>query len=160
MKLVTNHVIDAPFDAVWDLMGERFADIGQWSDTVVKSSMDRPIGKGAIRTCELKPTPAASGTIKEEITLFDRDQHAFAFDIVDGLPGFMRKVNSHWRLERHGQYQTRATNTLTIKVAWWMSPMLPVIRGQFAKTIKGFIPEIEQAAAPRSQMVEDAAFAG
>jgi hypothetical protein len=146
MKLISHHKIDAPVDAVWDLMGEQFAEIGEWSDTVIKSSLDGPIGEGAVRTCELKPTPAASGTIQEMVTLFDRSGQHFAFDIITGLPGFMRRVNSDWKLEAAGPSSTHAINTLTIQVAWWMRPMLPLIRGQFRQTIKGFIPEIELAA--------------
>ena len=159
MKLTTEHKIDAAPEAVWDLMGERFADIGQWSNTVVHSSLEGELGQGALRTCELKPTPSGLSVIQERITEFDRNEKTFAFDIVTGLPGFMRRVNSRWTIKSAAGGGTRAINTLTIDVAWWMRPMLPVIRGQFAKTIRGFIPEIERAAG-QPLRVEPAAVAG
>lgn len=160
MQLTSTHEINATADAVWDVMGERFADIGEWSDTVIASSLDGPLQEGAVRTCELKPTPAASGTIKERITKFDRAGKSFAFDIVDGLPGFMRRVNSEWTIRSLGGPRTQAVNTLTIEVAWWMRPMLPMIRKQFAQTIKSFIPQIEAAAKPGMGHVETMAAAG
>ena len=160
MKLKTTHEIDASADAVWELMGERFADIGEWSDTVVSSSLDGDLGEGAVRTCELKPTPAASGHIQERITKFDRAGRSVAFDIIDGLPGFMRLVNSAWTIEPMGANKARGVNTLTIKVAWYMVPMLPLIRVQFAKTIKSFIPQIELAANRPMRVVESSAMAG
>ena len=160
MKLTSVHEINAPADAVWTLMGERFADIGEWSDTVIQSSMDGPARAGAVRTCELKPTPAASGFIKERITKFDEQRRTFAFDIIEGLPGFMKRVNSEWKIEADGSNKTKATNTLTIEVKWFMAPMLPVIRGQFAKTIKGFIPQIEDASNKLLRAVEPVAVAG
>ena len=104
--------------------------------------------------------PAASGTIKEKITKFDRNTRTFAFDIVDGLPGFMRRVNSEWTIRPDGPNKTRGINTLTIEVAWWMRPMLPMIRGQFRKTIASFIPQIESAASEPMRMVEPSAVAG
>ena len=160
MNLVTTHHINAPADAVWDVMGERFADIGDWSDTVLSSSLNGPLQEGAIRTCELKPTPAASGTIQERLARFDRTGRSFAFDIVSGLPGFMKRVTSEWTIEPNGPRAARAVNRLTIEVAWWMRPMLPMIRSQFRKTIKGFIPEIEAAATRAPASVEPIAMAG
>lgn len=160
MRVVSEHMIDAPVEAVWDLMGERFGDIGEWSDTVIRSSIDGPAQEGALRTCELKPTPAASGTIQERITKFDRESRTFAFDIVSGLPGFMRLVNSEWSIRDAGRGRTKAVNTLTIKVAWWMSPMLPVLKTQFRKTIASFIPQIQSAASRQVRMVEAQALAG
>lgn len=160
MKVVSEHMIEAPADAVWDLMGERFGDIADWSDTVISSSLDGPAQEGALRTCELKPTPAASGTIQERITKFDSANRTFAFDIVSGLPGFMRLVNSEWSIQDAGNGRTKAVNTLTIKVAWWMSPMLPVLRSQFSKTIASFIPQIQSAASRQMRVVEAQPMAG
>ena len=159
MKLNTTHEINASADAVWDVMGERFADVGQWSDTVIKSSLEGPLEEGSVRTCELKPTPAASGFIQEKLTKFDRDNRSFAFDIVAGLPGFMRRVNSEWTIKSAGPNKSLAVNTLTIEVAWYMTPMLPILRSQFAKTIDGFIPQIE-AESRKPAVVEMAAAAG
>ena len=154
MQLKNIHEINAPASAVWEVMGERFADIGDWSDTVLESSLDGPLAKGSTRTCRLKPTPAGLDTIQETITAFDRDRQHFAFDIVTGLPGFMRRVSSAWTIEAIGDNRTRAINVLTIEVAWWMAPMLPLIGRQFRNTIRLFIGEIEAAALRPMSAVE------
>lgn len=146
MKVTTTHEIAAGVDDVWVVMGERFADIADWSTSVLESSLDGPLEAGSTRTCKLAPTPAGLDTIQETLTAFDRDRRMFGFDIVAGLPGFMRKLRSEWRLEEAGPGRTRAINTLTIEVKWYMSPMLPIIRSQFGRTIGLFMKEIESVA--------------
>lgn len=158
MKIASQHTINAPVETVWSLMGERFGDVGEWSDTVIKSSLDGPLEVGAVRTCDLKPTPAGLDQIQEKITVFDPRRRTFAFDIITGLPGFMRLLNSEWRFEADGPGRTRAYNTLTIKTAWYVTPMWPVMRAQFTKTIRLFVGEVE-AAARRPGAVESTAVA-
>jgi len=160
MKLTTTRTINAPVDAVWNLVAERFADIGDWSEAVVKSTLDGAAAEGAVRTCELKPTPAASGRIRERITRFDRAGRVLAYDVIDGMPGFMRLVNNRWTFERQGDGRTRATSLLTIEVVWFMAFMLPVIRRQFSKTLEPFFAQIETAAKRPVGKVEPIVAAG
>ena len=159
MQLSSTHIINAPAGAVWSLMGERFADIGEWSETVESSSLDGPLQVGSTRTCKLKPTPAGLDTIQETLTAFDHQRQHFAFDIVTGLPSFMARVSSAWTIEELDSERTRARNELSIEVKWWMRPMLPLIGRQFQKTIKLFIAEIEAAARGPMEVVEARAMA-
>ena len=125
MHVTTTHEINAPVAEVWSVMGDQFADVAGWSSSVLESSLDGPLEVGSTRTCKLAPTPAGLDEIQERLTIFDRDRKTFAFDIVTGLPGMMKRVSSQWTLEVAGPNRTRAINTLTIEVKWWMAPMLP-----------------------------------
>ena len=138
MEIVTKRQMNPSVSDVWNLLGERFADIGQWSNSVERSHLDGPLGHGAVRTCELKPTPGGPERIQERITLFDRDNRALNYLILSGLPGFMRRVENAWTVEAKAG-QTLVTSTLSIALAWWMLPMAPMIRRQFSKTISGFM---------------------
>lgn len=143
MIVVTERLMSVDADAVWDLLGERFADIGVWSDGVVASRLDGPLQEGAVRTCELKPTSAASGIVQERVTRFDRGARAVSYEIVGGLPGFMRHVENKWVITPIGVGRARVVSSLTIKLAWWMTPMAPMIRKQFSKLIVGLMDELE-----------------
>ena len=160
MQIVTTHQIQAPAAEVWDVMAEQFADVAGWSSAVIESSLDGPLQAGSTRTCKLAPTPAGLDTIQERLTTFDRSQKKFGFDIVSGLPGMMKGVSSAWKIEADGPNRTRATNTLTIEVKWWMRPMLPVIRKNFLKTIDIFVGEIEKVAARQAKTVTPMSAAG
>ena len=150
MKIVIQRELAVEAADVWELLGERFADIGVWSDGVVKSQLDGPLAEGSLRTCELKPSSAASGTVQERISKFDRQARALSYVIVSGLPGFMRRVENNWTMEPLGASRSRVTSVVTIKLAWWMLPMSPIIGRQFTKLLTGFMTEIEANAGAKS----------
>ena len=104
MQLTNVHIINAPAADVWDLMGERFADIGDWSDTVEASSLDGPLGTGATRTCKLKPTPAGLDTIEETLTAFDRNRQHFAFEIHEACIECLDYRGSRCRADQGNQH--------------------------------------------------------
>ncbi len=160
MQVTTTKEINAPASAVWDLMGEGFGDISEWLDAVTKSTINGPVETGAVRICELKPAPGAPDTLHEKLTEFDPKTRRVAYDVVDGLPGFIRKVNASWVFEPAGGERTKVTNVLTMEVAWWMRPMLPMLLRKFQKTIAGIIPKIETAATRTIRVVEPASMAG
>ncbi len=143
MKIVTEKVVDASVDAVWDLLGERFGDIGQWASAVRASHVDGELGTGAVRTCDLNPTPAASGTITERLTRFDRAQHALTYEVISGMPGFVRFAENAWSVQSAGPGKSRVRSVVTLRVAWWMTPMAPMMRMQFGKVVRGLVGEIE-----------------
>jgi hypothetical protein len=156
MKIVIQRDLAVAVADVWDLLGERFADIGVWSDGVVKSQLDGPLAEGSLRTCELKPSSAASGTVQERVSKFDRQARALSYVIVSGLPGFMRHVENNWTMEPLSATRSRVTSVVTIKMAWWMLPMSPVIRRQFSKLLSGFMTEIEANAGRMSASADQA----
>jgi hypothetical protein len=143
MQLKTTIEINAPISATWDVFGERFADIGEWADAVVKSVIDRPVAQGAVRTCDIKAVgPVPAGQVTEELTEFDREKHKLTYVVTSGSPGFMRHIDNAWTFEALGPKRTRATSVVTFKVAWYMAPMSPVMKMQLGKSLKGFVREL------------------
>lgn len=145
MKFETKGIINAPASSVWAIFGERFGNVADWSESIVKSSVDGEIGVGAVRTCELKQLGPVGGFIVERLTKFDHLGRHLAFDVIEGRPGMIKYFNSDWRFEDAGRNQTRAISTITLKMAWWALPMAPMIKGQFRKILKGFMKEMEVA---------------
>ncbi len=143
MKIVTERVVDVPADAAWDLMGERFGDIGHWASAVRASYVEGELGVGAIRTCDLTPSPAASGTISERLTRFDRTRQALTYEVTSGMPGFVRFAENAWSIESLGSGKSRIRSVITLRIAWWMKPMAPMMKMQFGKLIRGLIAEVE-----------------
>ncbi len=159
MKITTEKTVTVPADVLWDLLGERFGEIGSWADAIVASKLDGQMETGAVRTCELKPTSIGQGTIREEVTVFNRAKQAVGFRVIDGLPGFMRHVENVYSVTPVGDGRARVTSNLTIKVAWYMTPMLPVLRRNFVKLVSGFIDELAQKAPQQMRVVEPRAVA-
>ena len=159
MKIQTILDIDAPASAVWQVLGEQFGEVAEWSTTIEKSSLDRPLGEGAVRTCDIKAFgPVPAGQITEELTRFDRSSRSLTFVVRSGIPGFMRFVENAWTVEALDDGRSRATSRARFDLAWWMVPLSPLLRMQLARGIRSFVGELETIAigAPEHASTADA----
>lgn len=72
MKIETTVEIDASASKAWEVFGEKFEDVSDWAESIVKSSLNGPLKQGAVRTCDIKSIgPIAAGQVTEELTHFD-----------------------------------------------------------------------------------------
>ncbi len=159
MKIQTTLDIDAPASAVWQVFGEQFGDVGEWSDPIIRSSLDRPLGEGAVRTCDLKKLgPVPAGKITEELTRFDRASRSLMYVVRSGVPGFMRFVQNAWTVEPLDENRSRVTSRARFDMAWWMFPLLPLMRMQLGRVLRSFVGELETtvAGAPEPAPAVDA----
>ena len=125
MKIQTTLDIDAPASAVWHLLGEQFDDVAEWSATINKSSLDRPLGEGAVRTCDLKAFgPVPAGQVTEELTRFDRGSRSLTYVVRSGVPGFMRFVENAWTVEALDEIRSRVTSRATFN---WRGGCFPFL---------------------------------
>lgn len=142
MEIDTTYDIDAPAQAAWEVFGEKFGDIADWSSAIEASSLGGALEEGVMRTCHIKAVgPIAAGVITEELTEFDRGSRTVAYSVLTGTPGFIRQLDNHWTFESIEGDRTRVRSTLTLQVAWWMVPMSPVLRFQMARSVRDFIAQ-------------------
>lgn len=153
MKIKIQKDLKVPASAAWHLMGDRFADVADWSETVVASSLEGPLAVGSVRSCELKGSGAVPTNVKERLTRFDPASLRLGYVVTEGMPGFMRHAENNWTIRPNGPSSCRVTSELRLDVAWYMAPMVPMMKMQFRKLISGVMDEME-ANAP--QMTKDA----
>lgn len=157
MKIETTLDIDAPASAVWHVLGEQFGDVAEWSDAIRKSSLDRPLGKGAVRTCDLKAFgPVPAGQITEELTQFDRGSRSLTYVVRSGVPRFMRFVENAWTVEAHNDRRSTVTSRATFHLAWWVLPLFPLFRIQLGRGLRSFVGELKKTVAGSSELVRPA----
>ncbi len=137
MKIQTVGTIDAPAPAVWRVLGEQFGEVSNWADAIVASSLDRPLGEGAVRTCDLKATgPLPAGQVTEELTHFNSGAKALTYVVRSGVPKFMRHVENAWTVEAIDDKHSVVKSDVTLRMAWYMLPMAPMIRKQLGGTLQ------------------------
>lgn len=145
MKIQTTLDIDAPVSAVWHVLGEQFGEVAEWSDAIKGSSLDRPLGEGAVRTCDLKAFgPVPAGQITEELTRFDRESRSLTYVVRSGVPRFMRFIENAWTVEPLGERRSRVTSRATFHLAWWVFPLSPLFRLQLGRGLRSFVGELEK----------------
>jgi hypothetical protein len=114
MDLSGEILVNAPAAAAWQVLGERFADIGEWAVPITSSSLDGELQRGAIRTCHTaRFGPVLAGTIKERLTEYEPGAMSFAHEAVDGMPSFVERATNRWSVhpleDERCLVRTRAT---------------------------------------------------
>jgi hypothetical protein len=128
VKLEARVVINAPAAAAWAVLGERFADIGEWAAPITSSTLDRELGVGAIRTCQISRFgPLALGVVRERLIAFDPARMTLAYESLDGLPAFITSAINHLSIEDidNGQCLVRSQANVALHgAAWLLGPLL------------------------------------
>ncbi len=118
MNLRSEVFVNAPARAAWAVLGERFADIGEWAVPITAWSLEGTQGRGAVRTCHAaRFGPVPAGTITERLLDFDPHAMSFAYEAIGGMPGSIADAVNHWSVHPlDGQRCLARTHaTLTVR---------------------------------------------
>ncbi len=145
MKIKTTIEINAPASAAWDVLGERFADVCEWAESILKSSIDGPLDRGVVRTCDIKGVgPIAAGQITEELTHFDRESHALTYSVRSGAPNLMKSIENAWSIESLNDNRCKVTSRATFELKWWALPLSPLMRISLSRTVRAFLGQLKK----------------
>ena len=146
MKITTTIEINGPASAAWDVLGERFADVSDWADSIVKSSIDGPLDRGVVRTCDIRAAgPVAAGQITEELTHFDRESQALTYDVRSGAPKVMKAIENAWEIESIDDSRCKATSRATFAMKWWALPLAPLMRIPLIRALRDFSEQLKRS---------------
>ena len=106
--------IDAPIERVWDVVGNGFAEIGEWSTAVPASqahggASDLPHAPVAGRSCQV--AAPGFGAISEKLIGFDPATHTLTYRVEDGMPRFVSEAQNTWRLTPIDDRRTKVSMT-------------------------------------------------
>jgi len=97
MDLRGEVVINAPAQAAWDVLGERFGHIGEWATPITSSCLEGEPAVGAIRTCQFAGFgPFKAGTIQERLVEFEPAAMSLAYESAEGMPRFVKSAVNRW----------------------------------------------------------------
>src|SRR5918996_1770117 len=107
MKLSGEVIVEASADRVWEILGHRFADIGEWATAIDDS---RPaVGQAEAlpgRVCQtgMRAFPA----VTERIVAYDESDRTLTYEAT-GLPAFVGEARNTWRVSPMGRLRARAS---------------------------------------------------
>jgi hypothetical protein len=92
--------IDAPADRVWDILGPRFARIGEWASAIPSSQpgTEPPDGDAPPDERVCSSTLPGVPEVRERLVHYDPEAMTLSYEATQGLPRFIH----------------RATNTCTV----------------------------------------------
>jgi len=131
VKMSKTVAVNISADDLWEIVGPGFSEAGKWS-TAVDHSEGHGEGKfdGAscdTRSCDLSAKGFSS--VNEKITEYDAPNRTMAFDIVDGMPGFVTYTNNRTVITDLGNGKSKAELQITMH----MKPLMGTLVGGFLK---------------------------
>lgn len=145
MQIKKSIELNASASAVWEVLGEQFADVSKWADSIVKSSLDGPLEVGGVRTCHIKAVgPIAAGEIKEKLTHFNRDSRSLTYLVLSGTPIVMDSIENAWTIEEMGNDRCRVTSRITLRMKWWALPLTPLMFLPLGKAVRDFLGQLKR----------------
>ena len=130
VKMSKSVEVNVSASDLWQIVGPGFADAGKWS-TAVDHSAGHGEGKfdGAscdTRSCDLSAKGFSS--VNERITEYDAGNQTLAFDVFEGMPGFVTYMNNRTVVTELGQDKSQAELQITMHMkpflGWLLGGML------------------------------------
>jgi polyketide cyclase/dehydrase/lipid transport protein len=120
-QLTTHLSIDAPADAVWQVIGSGFAHIGDWATSIPASAaipavaVSSPPPAAAAASAPMPGRTCRTGTrlvpeIAETLTSYDEQNRTLTYQ-ASGLPRFITAARSTWTVTPAGEAACRVTVT-------------------------------------------------
>lgn len=113
-------------DVLWKIIGSGFADAGKWS-TAVDHSAGHGEGKFDGATCDTRSCDlSAKGfeSVNERITEYDVSNRTLAFDVIEGMPGFVTYMNNRTVITDLGESKSKAELQITMHMKPFMGWLL------------------------------------
>jgi len=135
MKFSKDITINAPAKKVWDILGHKFADVGQWSRLVSHSVVNNDAPKvnnshvGG-RFCE-----TSIGKISEEFTAYDEEGMTFSFKGVITSKVFSNVISTN-AVTAIDENTSKVTVTPNVDLKAIGILMYPLIKMNLGKLIK------------------------
>ena len=143
MKINSNLTLHATADAAWTVIGEQYGEISKWTRALSASTIDGPVAQGAQRTCTtpgIGPFPA--GTIVERIVAFDREAMDLTYEVVEGLPWFIRSARNRWSVSADGPDRCRVQSRAHLELHWAVWPLAPILRWSLVRSVKSVFEDL------------------
>ena len=128
---MTSEVIGVSADKLWSVIGPGFGEVGSWTSSVEKSI---GIGKSEFvdapckeRTCQVNISGFDQMT--ETLVNYDTTKRQLAYEVTEGVPGFVLLARNSWAIRSVGENQSVAEMNLTMR----LKPVLGALLGGLLK---------------------------
>lgn len=142
MEIERTITLNAPSDQVWDLLANRFHEVGDWASIINKSdALSTQTGTAGVadRVCD---TP--DGIFKEQVTNFDEQRRTFSYLAYEGLPGFVREGGNTWTVRE----LSGGKSEVHMKMRFDLNPVANALMGwmlkrQMSKAADGVVDDLK-----------------
>ena len=145
MEIIKNAIIQAPAEQIWDIMGERYAEVGSWF-TGVAASKPRAGDKLPGAPTMGRECSSSFGDACEVIDRFDARRRELVYHVESGMPGFVKLAQAHWKFTPRDEHSCSADLRMVMEVSWWAAPMGLMMKRQMGRLIDDMFEELDHYA--------------
>jgi len=146
MKIKKTMIVHASVDALWNILGDQYASVGDWTRAINASQkISGKTLKGAPaygRVCD-----TSGGVFKEKITQYDEERYILAYQVEEGMPFFVKQGGNTWTLSSLGSQKTQVDMEMLFvipKVMEWMMGWM--MKKQMTQTADIFLDDLKRYA--------------
>lgn len=137
--------INVSADQLWSILGDDFANVGQWARAVDSSAvnLEAPAIEGADiggRVCQAP----GFGSINETFTSFDPEERSYAFvATASKIPSFVRNITNHTKITPIGPNTSKLEVAITADTDGLRGAMVkPIMTRKFGAAIDGLFEDV------------------
>lgn len=108
-NLEKEQVINVPASELWQMVGPGFIDVYKWSSNVDHAEgSGSPEFEGAScseRSCDLNVK--GFNKISEKLTIYNEKSMKLAYEVLEGMPGFVEKASNEWTVVSINEKQSK-----------------------------------------------------
>ena len=141
VKMSKSMVVNVSSDDLWQIIGPGFADAGKWS-TAIDHSAGHGEGKFDGATCDTRSCDLSAkgfSSVNERITEYNDSNKTLAFDVFEGMPGFVTHANNRTVITDLGNGRSKADLQITMHMKPFMGMLLG---GVFKKNLNSVIDSV------------------
>ena len=145
MEIQRKFIVNVPVEQVWDVLGKRFHDVGDWSTGVKASRALQTVGPAGVphRQCEVP----SLGLITERVDAFSEADRTFSYTVVEGAPGFAKRMGNTWWVRPLDERRTEVSFRLEAELkpvadflmGWMMKRQMSKLCDEVCADLRTFI---------------------
>ncbi len=130
--------INVSAEKLWEMVGPGFIEIYKWS-----SNVDHAEGKGKSefegavcteRFCDVNVKGFSK--VSEKLIQYDQNQKVLAYQVIDGMPGFVTKALNQWTVVSLGENKSKLVMKAEFKSKGLMGTLMNgMMRKKMTKTL-------------------------
>lgn len=162
MEIERKFTVNVPVQRAWEVLGDRFHDVGQWS-TGIQSSR-RLDAQGPAGVAHRQCVVPSLGTITERVDTFDERTRTFSYTVIEGAPGFAKRMANTWHIRALSETKTEISFRLQAELkpvadffmGWMMKRQMSKLCDEVCSDLKTFIETGAPSASKQAAMAKAA----
>lgn len=143
MDIHTQVQVAASADNAWQVVGEAFGTVGDFTTAISASSLAGELGVGATRVCHTHNAGLFPKIVVEEVlTEFDRTNQRYTYVVNKGLPAMFEHAQNAWSIEPVDAATCVIHSHARLTLAFWFRPVEWLIKRMIQHDMKKYFEEI------------------